>query len=109
MIGTASVNEVAASIARGDTVIDVRTAGEYASGHIPGALFIPLFAIPLRLSELDRHQPVFVVCESDARAFQASQYLNERGYTVRNLEGGMSSWRSHGMTIRTGMDAAVSA
>lgn len=66
MIGRASVAEVAAAANRGDLVPDVRTAEEYASGHVPGSTFMPLFAVPLRLSELDRRRDVHVVCESGA-------------------------------------------
>lgn len=109
MIGTASVSEHAAPIDPGDTVIAVGTADQHSSRHLPGARFIPLLAIRLLLSEPDCHEPVFVVCATGARALQASQYLNERRYTARNLEGGLPSRRSHGMTIRTGMDAAVFA
>lgn len=107
MIGRASVADVAAARNRGDIVIDVRTADEYASGHIPGSTFMPLFAVPLRLSELDRRRDVYVVCESGARGQQASLYLYERGYTVRNLDGGMSAWRASGMQVRSGLGSGV--
>jgi rhodanese-related sulfurtransferase len=109
MIGRASAADVAAALNRGDMVIDVRTADEYASGHIPGSVFMPLFAVPLRLSELDRRRDVYVVCESGARGQQASRYLDERGYQVRNLDGGMASWRASGMQVRTGSGAGVRA
>lgn len=109
MIGRASVTDVAAALSRGDIVIDVRAADEYAAGHIPGSTFMPLFAVPLRLSELDRRRDVYVVCESGARGQRASRYLDERGYTVRNLDGGMASWRGSGMPVRTGRDVGVHA
>lgn len=109
MIGRASVTDVAAALNRGDVVIDVRTADEYAAGHIPGSTFMPLFAVPLRLSELDRRRDVYVVCESGARGQQASHYLDERGYTVRNLDGGMGAWRASGMQVRSGRGAGVDA
>lgn len=109
MIRRASVIEVAAALSRGDAVIDVRTADEFASGHIPGARLMPLFAVPLRLSELDMRRDVFVVCESGARGQQASQYLDARGYTVRNLDGGMSAWRAGGMPVRSGLSSGANA
>lgn len=109
MIGRASVAEVAAAVSRGDLVLDVRTADEYGAGHVPGSTFMPLFAVPLRLSELDRRRDVYVVCESGARGQQASHYLDERGYSVRNLEGGMAAWRANGMPVRTGRDVGVHA
>ncbi len=109
MIGRASVADVAAALHRGDIVIDVRTADEFASGHIPGSVFMPLFAVPLRLTELDRRRDVYVVCESGARGQQASRYLDERGYSVRNLDGGMTAWRAGGMQVRSGLGSGVSA
>lgn len=109
MIGRATVGDVAAALARGETVIDVRTPEEYASGHIPGSRFMPTFAVPLHLSTLPRRRPIYVVCESGARGQQASQYLNERGYNVRNLEGGMGAWRSSGMPVSVGRESGVRA
>lgn len=102
MMGTATPDQVYAAALRGDTVIDVRDSHEYSAGHVPGARFIPLPIVPLRLSELDRRKPVYVVCESGARGFQASQYLNQHGYTVLNLSGGMGAWRAEGLPVRTG-------
>ena len=93
--------------ASGAKVVDVRTAEEFGAGHIPGSVFMPLFSVPLRLSELSRRHDVFVVCESGARGQQASEYLDSRGYRVRNLAGGMGAWRASGMQVRTGMDTGV--
>lgn len=104
MMNTATVDQFAAARDRGELVIDVRTASEYEQGHVPGAKFMPLFVVPLRISEIDRRRPVYVVCESGARGMQASQYLNERGYSVFNLDGGMSAWRGAGMSISTGAE-----
>ena len=68
MTTTTTAHEVAAAVRRGDTVIDVRTIEEYTAGHVPGAVFMPLHVVPLRLSEFSRRSPVYVVCESGARA-----------------------------------------
>ncbi len=105
-MATATVDQFIAALTRGETVIDVRTAQEFDAGHIPGAAFIPLFAVPMRMSELNRHRPVYVVCESGARGFQASQYLNEHGYEVYNLDGGMGAWRAAGQRTQAGREAA---
>ena len=87
---------------RGEIVIDVRTAAEYASGHIARSIFMPLATVPLRLSELDRHAQVYVVCESGARAYQACQYLQQHGYRAINLDGGMTRWRAAGLPVTVG-------
>jgi rhodanese-related sulfurtransferase len=99
----ASVQEAAAAAARGELIIDVRNADEYASGRIPGAIFMPLPTVPLRTSELDRHAEVYVVCESGARAFQACQYLQQHGYRVRNVDGGMAAYRHAGLPVQAGL------
>lgn len=105
MISRAAPTQVAAAQARGCQVVDVRTADEFAGGHIRGAHSIPLFAVPLRADELDRRRPVYLVCESGARGQQAGAYLDGRGYTVLNLEGGMAAWRGAGLPVSTGPDA----
>lgn len=101
-MNTVSPREVAAAVARGDMVIDVRTAEEFASGHIAGAHLMPLFAVPLHTASLPRREPIYVVCESGARGAQACQYLDQHGYNASNLQGGMSAWRSAGLPVRTG-------
>lgn len=105
MIGSAQPEELAAALERGDAVIDVRTPEEFAAGHVPGALFLPLFSIPLRMSELNRNEPVYIVCESGGRSMQAGQYLHEHGYQVINLMGGMAGWRAQGRPVETGLAA----
>ena len=102
MIGRANVDEVRIALSRGDQVIDVRTAEEYAAAHIAGSTLIPLFAVPLRMSELDRHRPVYVVCRSGARATQACMYLGEHGFDVHVLEGGIEAWSAAGQPVMTG-------
>jgi rhodanese-related sulfurtransferase len=100
---TASVQEVAAATLRGETVIDVRNADEYAAGHVPSAVFMPLPTVPLRLSELDRNGPLYVICESGSRAFQACQFLQQHGYQAINVHGGMTAYRSVGLPVEAGL------
>ncbi|MGY0071223.1 rhodanese-like domain-containing protein [Streptomyces sp. QTS137] len=81
------------------TVIDVRTPGEYAGGHIPGALNIPL-------DQLDRALPdirsaagrgeVLVVCASGARSENARRMLAENGVRAATLSGGTGAWAAEG-------------
>jgi rhodanese-related sulfurtransferase len=91
------------AVAAGDcTVIDVREHAEYLSGHVPGALFIPLHVIPLRESEIASGSHTFVICESGARASQAATFLDRKGIEVRNVEGGMVAWRAAGLAMVRG-------
>lgn len=96
---TGSVHEAASAAMRGETVIDVRNADEYAAGHVPKSVFMPLPTVPLRTSELNRRAPIYVICESGARAFQACQYLQQHGYRVINVHGGMTSYRQAGLPL----------
>lgn len=103
MMATASVQEAAAAALRGETVIDVRTAQEYAGGHVPRSTFMPLATVPLRLSELDRHAPIYVICESGARAFQACQFLDQHGFHAINVHGGMTTYRLARLPVESGI------
>ncbi len=79
-------------------VLDVRTPGEYASGHVPGAINIPHDQIQSRLSELEgqRDEDVVVYCRSGRRAGIASEALTEAGFRVLHLEGDMMGWAAEG-------------
>lgn len=72
-------------------VIDVREHHEWITGHIPQAKHIPLGELPDRLAELPRAQMV-IVCRSGVRSNKACLYLDELGYDVVNLVGGMLQW-----------------
>lgn len=76
----------------GALVLDVRTAREYAAGHYPDAVNIPLAELPHRLKELpDRQQPLVVHCHSGARSAVAVALLHKAGYTQAVNAGGLSA------------------
>ncbi|MFR9793274.1 rhodanese-like domain-containing protein [Streptomyces sp. MB22_4] len=81
------------------TVIDVRTPGEYAGGHVPGALNIPLDqldrALPDIRSAAERAE-ILVVCASGARSEKACQQLAEKGIHTATLAGGTGAWAAQG-------------
>jgi rhodanese-related sulfurtransferase len=78
----------------GALLVDVRTPEEYAAGHIPGSISIPLAALPARCNELGGlDTPLFVHCLSGGRSGQAVSFLKRAGYTnVKNI-GGINAWR----------------
>ncbi|MER6113693.1 rhodanese-like domain-containing protein [Streptomyces hirsutus] len=81
------------------TVIDVRTPGEYAGGHLPGALNIPLDRIQHALPDIRRASErgdVLVVCASGARSGNACRILAENGVTTATLSGGTGAWAAEG-------------
>lgn len=76
-------------------IVDVREPDEYASGHIAGALSIPLRSVPDRLAEIPRDKPVVVYCRSGHRSGLALAFLEQQGYTnVTSLVGGIQSWKT---------------
>ncbi|MCM2391365.1 rhodanese-like domain-containing protein [Streptomyces albipurpureus] len=84
------------------TVIDVRTPGEYASGHLPGALNIPLDQLRRALPELTetaRRGEILVVCASGARSESACALLADRGITSATLVGGTNAWAAQGQDL----------
>ena len=70
------------------TLLDTRSEREYAGGHIPGAINIPLDALRGRIGELEREKPVYVNCYSGLRSYIACRILKENGFTCYNLAGG---------------------
>jgi ArsR family transcriptional regulator len=86
------------------TVLDVRPEDEFALGHVPGALNIPLRALEARLSELDPSQEIVAYCRSHycVLSFEAVAALRARGFKVRRLEDGLPEWRAAGLPVITG-------
>ena len=75
--------------------IDVRTDGEYDSGHIPNSIHIPLQEIQDRMSEIDslKNKNIIAYCRSGARSSKATKILVKAGFDVLNLSGGVLSWK----------------
>lgn len=77
----------------GAMLLDVRSSGEYASGHIPGSKNLPLQSIDKAPSVVENKAvPLYVYCQSGARSRQASGVLEAMGYNVKNI-GGIAAWR----------------
>src|SRR6185437_3514896 len=86
------------------TVIDVRPQDEYAAGHIPGALSIPLAELRKRLSAVPKHRDVIAYCRGPycVLALEAVTLLRKRGIRARRFEGGWPAWRLAGHPAATG-------
>ena len=81
-------------------VIDVRTAEEYAAGHIPGAVNIPFDQVAARISEVDAPHGVALYCMVGPRARKGEAALLAAGNeSVLHLEGGMAAWQAAGLPI----------
>ena len=79
------------------TLLDVRNPGEYAAGHIDGAVNIALDGLREHLGELDKSKPVYVNCFSGMRSYIACRILGGSGFDCYNLSGG---WRFYELTMR---------
>lgn len=75
-------------------LLDVREPNEYASGHIEGALNIPLSELRQRSGELPRDRSIFVYCAVGQRGYFAQRFLAQNGYDARNLSGGFTTWKA---------------
>jgi hydroxyacylglutathione hydrolase len=83
-------------------VVDVRAADEWRKGHLPGAIHIPLAALPDRMSEIDPAIPVVLHCKGGGRSAIATSFLIARGMKqVSNLRGGYESWQTNGFDVVT--------
>jgi rhodanese-related sulfurtransferase/DNA-binding transcriptional ArsR family regulator len=83
------------------TVLDVRPADEFALGHIPGAINIPVGELKKRLAELPPKQEVVAYCRGAfcVMAFEAVALLRTSGFKTRRLEDGMPEWRAAGLPV----------
>ncbi|MCE0486551.1 ArsR/SmtB family transcription factor [Ornithinimicrobium sediminis] len=100
-------DELRARLERGDTVVlDVRPEVEYAAGHLPGALHIPLQDLAARLAELPADQEIIAYCRGRycVLAHDAVRLLTAHGHHARRAADGLLEWRLAGLPVQT--DAA---
>ena len=85
------------------TVLDVRPGDEFALGHLPGALNIPLAELERRLGELPKGREVIAYCRGPwcVLSFEAVAALRTRGYRVRRLEDGYPEWKAAGLPVES--------
>ncbi|WP_114313426.1 rhodanese-like domain-containing protein [Thermus caldifontis] len=82
--------ELYQALDQGALVVDVRTPQEFAQGHVPGAINLPVEDIVRWGDTLPKDKPVYLYCRSGNRSRQAAEYLKRKGYTnLYNLEGGV--------------------
>ena len=84
-------HELDAARTNGAVLVDVRSAGEFAAGSIPGALNVALDDLRARQDELPR-VPLIVHCQVGQRGHTAARILTQHGFDVRNLDGGYRTW-----------------
>ncbi|MGH3330342.1 MAG: rhodanese-like domain-containing protein, partial [Nocardioidaceae bacterium] len=82
--------------ADGAAVVDVREPSEYVAGHVPGARPMPMGQLPSCLHELDKGEPVYVICASGSRSAAMTSFLMQAGYDAYSVADGTGGW------VRTG-------
>jgi ArsR family transcriptional regulator len=85
------------------TVLDVRPADEFALGHVPGAVNIPLDELEARLAGLDPGREIVAYCRGAwcVLSFEAVAALRARGFGARRLEDGLPEWRAAGLPVES--------
>ncbi len=81
MLGIGPKANLGEVIARGAVIVDVRTTGEYAGGHINGSVNIPLAALAGQMARLKKDKPVITCCASGMRSSSAKSMLQANGFT----------------------------
>ncbi len=87
------------------TILDVRPEDEFALGHLPKAVNVPLRALEERLSELDAAKEIVAYCRGPycVLSFEAVAVLRARGFKARRLVDGLPEWRAAGLPIVAGV------
>jgi rhodanese-related sulfurtransferase len=82
----------------GAVLLDVREDDEWAAGHAPGAVHLPLSRVGMSLARF-QNQEVLTVCRSGGRSLRAAKQLADAGIDVHKVRGGMTSWESWGLPV----------
>jgi rhodanese-related sulfurtransferase len=85
-------------------LIDVREIDEYLSGHVPGAIHIPLNEVPNRVEEFRNPQggATYVICKAGGRSASACDFLANQSLSVINIAGGTMGWIMQGNDVVEG-------
>ncbi len=84
----------------GAVIVDVRERDEWKSGHIPGAVHVPLGQLGRHVGRFGHDQELIMVCRSGNRSAAATSALLQAGFTqVSNLHGGMIAWNSQRLPV----------
>ena len=94
-VPTTTVDQVPADA----VLLDVREDDEWAAGHAPQAIHIPLGELAERVGEVPQDGEVYVVCRAGGRSARATMYLNQNGWDAVNVAGGMQVWHQQGFPL----------
>jgi len=105
----ASPSVMSTNLPGGVYLLDVREDDEWAAGHAPDAVHIPVGALSQRAGEIPQGQEIYVICRSGARSAYAAQALAGAGWRTVNVADGMTGWAVAGrpMVSETGAEPYV--
>ncbi len=102
-----SIPEVSVEQVPADAVLlDVREDDEWAAGHAPGAVHVPMTQLAQRLGDIPDGGPLYVICRSGGRSARVTAYLNQQGWDSVNVSGGMGGWARAGRPMEADGDGA---
>ena len=96
------IAEFAAHWVDGVPVVDVRERWEYAQGHVPGALLMPLGNLAAHIGEIPAGDVVYVICASGNRSLQGARIVEAAGRSAVSVAGGTSGWAAQGRPLEAG-------
>jgi rhodanese-related sulfurtransferase len=102
-------DEAIARASAGAYLLDVREPDEWAAGHSPLAVSIPMSQLQDRIGELPADEQLLIICHSGGRSQRVTDYLNSAGYDAVNVLGGMMAWNAAGGEIETSNPGATHA
>ena len=91
--------EARALIDAGALLLDVRESYEWAEGHAPDALHVPMSELNARADEIDRDRTVVCMCHVGQRSAVVADALTRAGWDAVNLAGGMEAWQQSGLPV----------
>ncbi|RPE77631.1 MULTISPECIES: rhodanese-like domain-containing protein [unclassified Frondihabitans] len=99
MSDTVTVTEL--NDATDPVLVDVREPNEYATGHVPGAINIPLDDLASRVEDVPDAEPVYVICQAGIRSARGADILIDLGYQAVSVDGGTQAWIEHDLPLDT--------
>lgn len=101
-VAPVKIEEAEKQLASGAQLLDVRTKEEWAEGHLKGAKLVTVTEdgfLEKAKALLDPKKPVVVYCRSGKRSAMATEQLRANGFTVFDLEGGITAWKAAGKAV----------
>jgi len=96
------IDDLADAVDAGARIIDVREPDEYTSGHVPGAISVPLGTVADHLDQFAGEGPTYVICQSGGRSQRACEFVGAHGIDATNVAGGTRAWVESGRPVVAG-------